>query len=152
MKKFLAVLSIVLVLVSVFAFAASAADSKSGSLLYKVTVVSYKAGSKTTGDYIENGDTITLTASDSKYTFTGWVIDGKYEIVSGSLKSKTLTVRPLSDLLVEESYNVQGSKGYVNSNNSSKSPKTGNNALAGAVVLTAGAFVVMAASKKRIAA
>lgn len=156
MKKFLAIMFSVLILATFMAVPAFAAGSPSGELVYKVTVESFSSGTASSGNYVVEGDTIRLTVSDkSDYTFTGWVIDGvegvDYEIVSGDLNSKELVIRPLADISVEESYDVKGSAGEGTTNDSDKAPQTGNGALALAVLCTAGAFVVMVASKKRVA-
>ena len=91
----------------------------------------------------------------------GWYIEGEYEIVSGDLTSKELVIRPLSDIKVEEMYNVEGSKGYfepdddkkpVKPNEDPESPKTSDNTLPLALVLSVSGLAVMLYSKKRLAA
>lgn len=153
MKKFLAVIFAVVILATFMAVPAMAADSPSGEVVFKVEVNSFSTGKVSNGNYTTEGDTIRLTvAEDSDYTFTGWVIEGKYEIVSGDLKSKELVIRPLSDVKVEESYDVKGSAGFGTTNDSDKAPDTGVALPVVAFVALAGAFTVMVVSKKRLAA
>ena len=156
MKKLFAVFASILLLVAAcaaLAVPAFAADSPSGELVYKVDVVSFGTGSQAAGNYVVSGDTIKLSAGkNSQYAFTGWVIEGKYEIVSGSLTSTELVIRPLSDVKIEESYDVQGSQGYGKSNTSDKAPQTGDTVFGLAALLTVGALAVALYSKKRICA
>ena len=150
MKKVLALLFTLILLgsVSVTAFAV---DRPGGELLHKVEVTSYATGTAAKGTYVAQGQNVKLTASESsKYIFTGWVIDGKYEIISGSLTSKELVIKPLSDIKIEESYNVKGSKGFGKTNDSSSAPRTGNEALVVTTIIALGALSVMYASKKRV--
>lgn len=153
MKKILAVVFVVAILATFLTIPTFAAKSAEGELVYKVEVNSFSSGTSSKGNYVVEGDTIRLTiADDSDYTFTGWVIEGKYEIVSGDLNSKELVIRPLSDIEVEESYDVKGSAGEGTTNDSDKAPETGNNALAVLFVVTAGAFVTMVALRKSVKA
>ncbi len=157
MKKFLAILFSLVVLMTFMAIPTFAVNSPSGSLVYDVDVESFSTGSATVGSYKVDGDTIILTAAkDSKHTFTGWVISGKegvdYVIVSGSLDSKELVIRPLADLKIEESYDVKGSAGYGQSNDSDKAPQTGNNTLMVVTLLTGAAFVAMVSTRKAVKA
>lgn len=75
---------------------------------------------------VVDGDKYTLTASKPTkgYAFAKWEISGKYEIVSGSLTSEKIVIKPLGDVTVKEVFTkvVQGAV-----NNSDKSPQTGNN-------------------------
>lgn len=158
MKKLLAVLFCVAILATCMAVPAFAEGSPSGKPVYKVEVESFASGSSTSNVHtVVEGDTVKLTTDEnSKHTFTGWVIEGvegvDYEIVSGSLKSETIVIRPLADIKVEESYDVKGSAGEGTTNDSDKAPETGNSALALAVLAVAGAFVVMVSTKKAVKA
>ena len=140
--------------------AMAATYSAEGEEVFQINVSSFAEGSKSSGNYkVEDDGTITLTVSkDSDYIFVKWAIDGEYEIVSGSLTSKTLVIRPLSDLDVEEAYDVKGSQGAGEKpaewveNESGKAPETGNAALSFAVLLTACGFATVLFAKKRLAA
>ena len=105
---------------------------------------------------IEEGKEVTLTANpDKNNKFSKWIIDGDYEIVSGSLTSSTITIIPKSDIdvnaefvdadgneLTEETTEKPG-------NDSPVSPKTG--AATGALMITllaSGAVAIK--SKKKI--
>lgn len=46
----------------------------------------------------DSGDTVTLTATEKGDTFTGWSLACDYQIVEGSLTSKTLVIKPLTDV------------------------------------------------------
>jgi len=68
--------------------------------------VQVKGTTITSPNFKVNPDgTITLTKTKtSDNTFLGWVILGDYDIVSGSLLSDTLTIRPKGDIKVYEMY------------------------------------------------
>ena len=158
MKKFLAILFSVVILATFMAMPAFAAKSPEGELVYKVNFTSYASGKGQASSYEVDGDTIIFTASDSKYTFKGWIINGvegvDYEIVSGDLNSETLVIRPLSDVDVKEVFDVPGlvldEEG--NQNGSDTAPQTGNGMLAVVSFLTAGAFAAMIVTKKSVRA
>lgn len=164
MKKLIAILVSVFVLVSLCVTMAvpamAATPSAEGEEVFKINVSSFAEGTKTPGSYkVEKDGTITLTISkDRDYDFVKWAIDGDYEIVSGSLTSKTLVIRPLSDLDIEEAYDVKGSQGAgekpadLDENESDKAPETGNSALAFATLLAICGFTTVLVAKKRLAA
>lgn len=152
MKKLLAIVFSVVILATFMAVPAFAAESPEGELVFKVDVESFSSGTSSKGNYVVEGDTIRLTISeDSDYDFTGWVIEGKYEIVSGSLDSKELVIRPLSDVSIVESYDVETAPDG-DKNDSDKAPQTGNTALVLLSVITAGAFVAMVSTRKAVKA
>lgn len=146
MKKFLAVLFSVVLLATFMAVSASAAvPSPSGDVYHKVEI----KGGETVS--VKDGDQYKLEATDDEKDFEGWEITGDYEIVSGTLTSKELVILPKSDLVVEAKYKdvvVEDKE----ENDSDKAPQTGNGALMLTVVLTAGAFVTMVATKKAVKA
>ena len=74
--------------------AMAATYSAEGEEVFQINVSSFAEGSKSSGNYkVEDDGTITLTVSkDSDYNIVKWAIDGEYEIVSGSLTSKTLVI------------------------------------------------------------
>lgn len=156
MKKLLAVLLSILmltVLCTAVSFSAMAAKSPEGGLVYKISVVSYASGQPTAGTYKVEGENIRLIAAEkSNYVFTGWVIKGEYNIISGTLTSKELVIKPLSDLSIEESYDVEGSQGFGKTNDSDKAPQTGNPALGASLILLVSGISVMMYAKKRLAA
>lgn len=92
---------------------------------YTVTVNRGSGDKEIQYNVVKNGDTYTLTAStpDKGYKFARWSITGDYEIVSGSLTSEKLVIKPLGDVTVKEVFE-KISKGGTN--NSDKSPKTGD--------------------------
>ena len=145
MKKLLAILFSVVILATFMAVPAFADQSPEGEVIHKVEI----SGGETVE--VKDGETITLEKSDNDVEFEGWVITGKYEIVSGTLTSDKLVIRPLGDVTVEENYKdvVADDK---DDNDSDKAPQTGNGALMVTVLLTAGAFVAMVATKKAVRA
>ncbi len=75
---------------------------------------------------IDNGDgTITLTVDPSKGNdFVKWEITGEYELVSGSLTDKTITIRPITDVKAQAILKTQTTvKPTPGPNN--QSPSTG---------------------------
>ena len=169
MKKLLALFSLVLsvvLLCTALASPALAAKSPEAKPTFKMEVVSFATGEEAPGKYIVEGDTVRLVAAeDSKFEFMGWYIEGEYEIISGSLTSKVLVIRPLSDIKVEEMYNVEGSRGYIEPeqkpdddkkptkpNEDAESPETSDNTLFFALMLAVSGLAVMLYSKKRLAA
>lgn len=173
MKKTLSIFAFVLsvvLLCTALVSPAMAAKSPEAKPTFKIDITSFATGKEAPGKYIIEGDTVRLIASeDSKYEFMGWYIEGEYEIVSGDLMSKVLVIRPLSDIKVEEMYNVEGSKGYIEPdkepdqepdedkkptkpNKEPEAPKTSDNTLTLASMLVLFGLAVMLYSKKRLAA
>lgn len=77
-----------------------------------------------------SGDTVTLTAVDGKDTFVDWTLECEYEIVSGDMKSRTLVIRPLTDVHAIAKFVGEGATEAVTPttkpNESGTSPKTGD--------------------------
>ena len=137
------IISVALALVMIFALAATfaAKDSPSGDEYYLITVT-YEPSDGSLGtakgdkDKVKVGSegddsTVTLTAEKKNNgEFTGWTIDGKYEIVSGSLTSETLVIRPLSDIKAVAKFTKPGtpdsSSSKQSGNEDKTSPKTGD--------------------------
>lgn len=84
-----------------------------------------RATGATENAVVGKGDTYTLIASNlpKGYEFSRWEINGKYEIVSGSLTSKKVVIKPKSDVTVTE-LTEKAAQGAANT--SDKSPKTGD--------------------------
>ena len=145
MKKFLAILFSVVILATFMAVPALAADSPSGKVIYKVEIKG-----QSTVNNVEAGKEITLVKTDKDKTFTGWVIEGEYKIVSGTKDSDTFVIIPLSDLKITETYKEDTTTPPATENESNKAPQTGNGTLMVTILLTAGAFVTMVATKKAV--
>ena len=146
MKKLLAILFSVVILATFMAVPAFADQSPEGEVIHKVEI----SGGETVE--VKDGDTITLEKSDSELEFEGWEITGEYEIVSGSLTSDESVIRLLGDITVEENYKDVVDDDDKDENESDKAPTTGNGVLMVTVLLTAGAFVAMVATKKAVRA
>lgn len=156
MKKVIATLIAVMVLVASFAtVTAFAAPSPSAKPTFKVEVTTYSTGEATEGTYtsLEDGSIQLDKAEDTDKTFTGWVINVideqgnavaavegvDYVVVSGSLDDETLVIKPLTDLVIKETYDVEvedETKPEGDENDSEESPETGSKALASVAVLT----------------
>ena len=115
-----------------FAIPATAANSPEGTKTYKV---SYTFGNMT--KYFKSGELIKLNSDDIQVDdniprqFLRWEIVGNYEIISGTLTSKKLIIKPLGDITINEVFREipvkeqKKDKGEINK--SEISPKTGNN-------------------------
>ena len=88
----------------------------------------------------DNGDgTITITFTPSNGSeFIKWVITGEYELVSGSLTDKVITIKPITDVKVQAQAKTTTVKPTPGPNN--QSPSTGV-----APVMMAVAFVASVA-------
>lgn len=71
--------------------------------------------------------TVTLTAVDGKDTFARWILACEYEIVEGSLTSRTLVIKPLTDVHVTAEFTANGEPATEPAKtDSNTSPKTGD--------------------------
>lgn len=104
MKKLISILVATILVFSVASTFASAEVSPEGDKTYKVTIDLGVREEEPSFSYVTEGDTITLTANtkskDEEFKFVRWTIIGEYEIISGSLTSETLVIRPLGDISV----------------------------------------------------
>lgn len=167
MKKIIAII-MSLALVMSLGTMAFAAGSPQGDKTYKVTITSDREESSSSKDnykVVQNGDTFEITADedDDEYEFLGWEIIGEYEIVSGSLTSRDLVIRPLGDITINQlaEYIVEGAdepddgedkdkEEEGETNKSDKSPQTGNNIFFILGGIFAASFVIASISGKRI--
>lgn len=157
MKKILAVFSAMLIIVSSFAaLTAFAKESPTGKKKYKITITTNVGDEKSDFSYVRKGDKITVKVKEKYikqgYKFIGWEIDGEYEIISGSLKSKKLSIKAKSDLEIRQIFDTESKGSKTKKNGSDKSPKTGETLplvlLLGVLAsTTAAAFVTKARSK-----
>lgn len=127
MKKILAA---ILALTLVFAMAVSvgAKVSPTPKEFFDVTVRTEGSGDADADPYkVEKNEdgSSTLTATEKNGKFQRWEIEGEYEILEGSLTSKVIRIRPLSDIVATAIF-TEGSKGDSNPNTDSTSPKTGD--------------------------
>lgn len=150
MKRFLALIA-VLVLATSFSVVSFAASSPSGETKHTVTITSNKGGSnKSNYKMVKKDDgTVVLTAVKGESTFLRWNISGKYKIVSGSLKSGRIVIRPLSDLKVKMEYDIKGSG--KPGDGGSTSPQTGSRGITALGLTMIAALAFSAISKKELA-
>ena len=75
-----------------------------------------------------SGDTVTFTAVDGKDTFVNWTLECEYDIVEGSLTSRTLVIRPYTDVhgIAKFVGSTPDEKPTEKPNDSKTSPKTGD--------------------------
>ena len=140
MKRIIALLIAALMLVAV-AVPTFAADSKENPPIYEVKASSHDVNRGTVLEVVNADGTVTLTASSITNEFTKWVISGEYEIVSGSLTDKVITIRPLSNINAEAEF--EGEK-------IERSPGTGTSTVAVLALLALLSMGVMAYTGKRI--
>lgn len=161
MKKLLIPLLVLAMIcsLSLCAFAESV-QSPTAPVVYEVVV---NQPDKNVGSVnrVDNADgTITFTVSaEDEATFTKWVLEGDYEIVSGSLTSKTITIRPKADnVKVNTVFNGEETTTAAadtttaatsgDSNGSATSPETGAPVAAVAVVLATAMGAAFVAKKQ----
>lgn len=109
MKKIL-IAVLALTLVFTMAISVGAKKSPSGKEYYDIKILVEGSGDATAEPYkIQKNTegTTTLTATDKDGFFTRWIISGKYEIVSGSLGSRTLVILPKSDISATASFSKE---------------------------------------------
>ncbi len=165
MKKLVAMMLAITLLVF-SAIPVMAAKSPSADSYYDITVDGTTVGkggdsgikidggsiSISTG-VVEVGKEVTLTVNPNDgNSFTKWIIDGDYVIVSGSLTSGTITIIPKGDLDINAEFKTDSGKVIKpvsgDKDKSTTSPKTG--AMAGTLVLglLASGSVAVASRKK----
>ena len=95
-----------------------------------------------------SGDTVTLTATEKDAPFTGWTLACEYEIVEGSLTSKTLVIKPLTDVHATAYFGKDVPANNSGTNGGSTSPQTGDYTVAMiALILMAMGLGVFAVKK-----
>lgn len=110
MKK---IISISLVFVLIFALAVSTAVSAASptpKTYYSISVDTQGSGSASANPVkvqVNSDGTTTLTATEKDGFFTKWIISGDYEIVSGSLETSTLVIKPSSDISAIASFRAE---------------------------------------------
>ncbi len=144
MKKFIATLCVVcmLFLVCIPCVSAEKYFSPTGETEFKISVQSSNSSEgKIEKSVSDDGEVKLVALSINEKKFNGWSIKGDYEIVSGTLKSKTIIIKPKSDLVIIAHFG----KSYPGKkDDGGDSPDTADNAFAG--VMVAFAAVAVAAS------
>ncbi|MCQ2455212.1 MAG: hypothetical protein MJ090_03615 [Clostridia bacterium] len=118
MKKIASIILAVLVLLSI-SIPVMAKDfvlSPENPESYNVTVYGVKGAKDGTETTVLKGKTISVSADTANGTFTGWNIDGKYEIVKGNSKTETITIKPLSDIVIKANFKKQEEKPSTDKN------------------------------------
>lgn len=136
--------SIVLALVMIFALTATfaAADSPTPKDLYTI-VVDYDPADGSLGTADGDKKTVSVEAvgedGEVKLTaiqkgngeFVGWTIDGKYEVISGTMTDPVIVIKPLSDIQAHAKFVQPGAtpdspSKPANPDEGKSSPKTGD--------------------------
>lgn len=150
MKKVISLFAILLLIFSAFSYNAFAEVSPVGDKKVKVEITNNIDEDDKTISYEVKGDNIEISVNEEYikdgYKFVKWVIEGEYEIVSGSLTSKDLVIRPLGDVKLTQLFDIEGieeeeEKEEGESNKSDVSPQTSDSSL---ISLLAGAALVSA--------
>ena len=107
MKKLIALLvSFVLVLAMGIPAFAESVNSPQNPVNYVVTCYGVQGVKDGSTASVVKGSQVTLTADKSKGVFDNWAISGDYTVVSGGLKSDTITIKPNSDVTVTANFNA----------------------------------------------
>lgn len=138
MKRIITLFLAVLMLLAVSA-PVLALDSPE-ALKYDINCVSIDNKRGTVIQTVNTDGTVTFTASPVSNAFTEWDITGEYEIVSGGLKDKSITIRPLSDIKAVAHFDGK----------LIESPETGTSGIAVISLLALASFAAMAYAGKRI--
>ena len=141
MKKLFCIAVVVLMLCSCV-LSTSALVSPVGKDYYYITVeYDPSNGSLGTANSDKNKVEVDASGKDGEVTLTAtkkgngqfvdWTIDGKYDIISGSLTDPVMVIKPLSDIHALAKFVQPGStpdqpKGTEKPNDSKTSPKTGD--------------------------
>ena len=127
MKKIIAISLVVIMMlslsVSALAVDLNGSPDKPGTE-HKVETYSTDGGTATHTVNPDGTVTITATTEDG-HTFTKWIIEGDYEIVSGSLTDKVIVIIPKSDIIAT-AYFDGAVKPPVKPWDKEESPETGN--------------------------
>ncbi|MGN0660190.1 MAG: hypothetical protein ACI4JX_00565 [Oscillospiraceae bacterium] len=154
MKKIFSLAAAVLTMLAL-TVTSFAAPSPSGDkqFVVKQEIVDTGTNKTATGwsKVVKDGETLIITVTEGyENYFVKWNIIGEYEIISGSLDSTTLVIRPLSDVTVQEIVKTDGTTVTPgDKNDSSTSPGTGS-AASVLVVLMGASALTAAAAKKRL--
>ena len=141
MKRIIALLMLVLITFSLCASTSVAAlPSPTGVSYYMINVEIKGHGGVTTSDWkvvANEGNIVTLTATESDSPFVFWNLKGDFELVDGMQTDKVLTIRPLSDILTIATFEDGLDEVAVTENRdiSPTSPKTGQDALPVYIIL-----------------
>lgn len=156
MKRIITTALAIVMLVSVFAFAVSAATSfpSPGEKDYFTVVAKVKddkgGTAKADPATVEDGETSKITAkADAGYKFDGWTFTGEFDWIEGDANSETIVIRPKSDVVFVATFEGEGGPGK---DPDQQSPVTGYDLSATlavmAVVLVASAAVVVYTGKR----
>ncbi len=113
--------------------------------IYKVTTATGTSGENETG-------VISLSASATPLANISAATEGTdYVLVSGSLTSSTLTIKPLTSLIICANYNNQITDPVTGAAKKADSPKTGSNTAMIFAIVMLGAAAVTFGAKKSLA-
>lgn len=159
MKKVFAVILAVVLVMSLSVTAFAAVQSPEGVSLHKVYVIN-GSGAKTETIEVAIGESVTVTADPSKGTFDKWIVykadgtpavEGKdYTLVSGTMTSSSLTLIPLTNLIITGNYNGKDTQIELGTDEPF-SPQTGDTTVMLLVSVMALALAGAGVAKKQLA-
>ena len=167
MKKIIAIFAVLLLVFSALSFSAFAEISPVGDKKVKVEITNNIDEDDKTISYEVKGDKLEISVNEDYieegYKFVKWVIKGKYEIISGSLTSKTLVIKPLGDVFLTQIFDIEAlededepdkedsKKPEGEKNESDTSPETSDNSMLGLIACAlAVSAITLKVSKKSI--
>lgn len=146
MRKLFAVLMTLCLVLSfcVCAFATENIPSPTDAPVYSVEIISYDTDQPNrTVRTVPVGETIEIAAPISKDgDFTGFTVEGDYEIVSGSLNASPIVIRPLSDIIVIANYSNATAPTTPSDDNGNNSPQTGDGQMILIIAVAAAAAII----------
>gem|GEM_PF-1991811 len=115
MKRFISIALVLMMVVALTVTAASAKESPIPKDYYRIEVGSEGKGTATKStDRIKMGsdDNVTFNAYEAGGFFTKWIVDGKYDVISGGEYDPVFVIRPRSDVKAVAHFSVE--KDYLN--------------------------------------
>lgn len=115
MKRFISIALVLMMVVALTVTAASAKESPIPKDYYRIEVGSEGKGTATKStDRIKMGsdDDVTFNAYEAGGFFTKWIVDGKYDVISGDEYDPVFVIRPRSDVKAIAHFSVE--KDYLN--------------------------------------
>ena len=113
MKKLIAlIISIVFIFTMAIPAFAETVSSPQNPVNYIVTCYGVQGVKDGSTSSVLKGSQVTLTADETRGVFDKWTISGNYSIVSGDLNSKSITIKPDSDVTVKAGFNANPDVSY----------------------------------------
>lgn len=141
MKRIIVLTLAVLMLAALTVPAFAQTDMKSPEpQKYNAECVSANSSQGTVAQTVNTDGSVTFTALPVTHAFSKWEITGEYDIVSGALNEKVITVMPKSDIKAVAHFDGK----------LIESPETGTGAVSVISLLALASFAAMAYAGKRV--